>query len=51
MAAGASNPLKLKVGLDMLSEVRPGPFNEAHALLARLLGNIASQPAEPKFRS
>lgn len=46
----APNPLKLKVGLQMLSEVRIGPFTEAHGLLARVLGNIVGAPTEDKFR-
>lgn len=46
----APNPLKLKVGVQMLSEVRAGPFSEAHTLLTRLLTNVIDAPTEPKYR-
>mmetsp|Transcript_16578 Transcript_16578/g.55135 ORF Transcript_16578/g.55135 Transcript_16578/m.55135 type:complete len:178 (+) Transcript_16578:83-616(+) len=45
------NPIKLKVGLEMLSEVRIGPFGEAHALLSKVLGNIVAHPDEAKYRT
>lgn len=42
--------IKLKVGLEMLSEARLGEFESASATVNKLLGNILANPAEPKFR-
>jgi len=42
--------VKLTVGLEMLSEVRIGPFDEANGMLTRVLGNIVGAPSEPKYR-
>jgi len=45
-----ANPVKLKVGLEMLSEARQYEFDAVFGLLCKVLGNIVASPAEPKFR-
>ena len=42
--------VKLKVGLEMLSEVRDGEFDAATSVLNKLLANIVANPGEEKYR-
>ena len=41
---------KQKVGLDMLSEAREGDFGAAFSVLVKVLGNLATNPEEGKYR-
>jgi len=45
-----ANPVKLTVGLEMLSEVRQGEFDGASATLGKILANIVANPGEEKYR-
>lgn len=44
-------PVKLTVGLDMLSSTTGGEHDAAVGLLSKILGNILGSPQEAKFRS
>jgi len=41
---------KLTVGISMLADAREGEFASAQGTLVKVLGNIHSNPSEPKYR-
>lgn len=43
-------PVKLKVGLEMLSEARQYEFDAVYGLLCKVLGNVLANPTEDKFK-